>query len=362
MVSIFIGSFSKYSGKDLVCLGLGMKFKGDGFNVGYFKPIGVLPTRVKGEISDEDVAFFRDSLQLTDSLSQICPLVMTSDMLTQVLEGRHRKWADKIKDAYKKISKNKDIVLVSGTGNLNSGCLLGISAGQLIKDLGAKAIFVDRADSTWESLDEIMHTKEFLGESLIGIIFNRAKSSKIEYLSQKVMPYLKKKKIEVLGILPDDPILSSVSVRDLKEALGGEMLYGGDESLGLLDQAVEKLSVGAMNVESALRYFRRIKNKAVITGGDRADIQIAALETSTKCLILTGGLYPNDLILTKAAESKVPVMVVRSDTQATVDRCASIIGRLTIHDKTKFKRAVELVQNRINFSLLGEKLKLKSKY
>ena len=36
--------------------------------------------------------------------------------------------------------------------------------------------------------------------------------------------------------------------------------------------------VGAMSVESALSYFRRKPNKAVITGGDRADIQLAALE------------------------------------------------------------------------------------
>lgn len=48
---------------------------------------------------------------------------------------------------------------------------------------------------------------------------------------------------------------------------------------------VEHLMIGAMDVDSALTYFRRKPNKAVITGGDRPDIQLAALETSTKCTI-----------------------------------------------------------------------------
>jgi BioD-like phosphotransacetylase family protein len=39
--------------------------------------------------------------------------------------------------------------------------------------------------------------------------------------------------------------------------------------------------VGAMSAENALSYFRRKAHKVVITGGDRPDIQLAALETST---------------------------------------------------------------------------------
>jgi len=71
--------------------------------------------------------------------------------------------------------------------------------------------------------------------------------------------------------------------------------------------------VGAMNVDSALAHFRRQPNKAVITGGDRPDIQLAALETSTRCLILTGNLPPNPLIIgrakSEACQSSSPTMI-----------------------------------------------------
>jgi BioD-like phosphotransacetylase family protein len=59
-----------------------------------------------------------------------------------------------------------------------------------------------------------------------------------------------------------------------------------------MDAVVENLTVGAMTAEAALRRMRKQRNKAVITGGDRTDIQLAALETSTSCLVLTGNLEP----------------------------------------------------------------------
>ncbi len=47
-----------------------------------------------------------------------------------------------------------------------------------------------------------------------------------------------------------------------------------------------------MTASRAISYFRRCPNKAVITGGDRHDVQLA-LEISTRCLILTGNQEPS---------------------------------------------------------------------
>ena len=69
------------------------------------------------------------------------------------------------------------------------------------------------------------------------------------------------------------------------------------------------LTVGAMTADAALSRFRRSSNKAVITGGDRTDIQLAALETSTTCLILTGNLRPSPLVIKQAEEFGIAVHV-----------------------------------------------------
>jgi hypothetical protein len=114
-----------------------------------------------------------------------------------------------------------------------------------------------------------------------------------------------------------------------------------------------------MNVESALRHFRIVHNKAVITGGDRADIQLAALETSTRALILTGELYPNDLIVGRAQQAGVPILVVRSDTAGTVERCDRVMGQLSIRSERKLRRAVEVIDKDVDLKGLAEAVGLK---
>jgi BioD-like phosphotransacetylase family protein len=117
--------------------------------------------------------------------------------------------------------------------------------------------------------------------------------------------------------------------------------------------------IGAMNMDSAIRHFRRMPNKAVITGGDRADIQLAALETSTKCLILTGDLYPNDVILGRAQEKGVPVLVVRSDTLQTVDACDKLFGHLSLNSERKLHRVEEVSETEISFQRIYKAIGLK---
>jgi hypothetical protein len=77
---------------------------------------------------------------------------------------------------------------------------------------------------------------------------------------------------------------------------------------------IERFCVGTMDVEHALRIFRGIPRKAVVTGGFRTDIQLAALETDTLALVLTGGVAPHDIILAKAREKGVAVLKVAEDT------------------------------------------------
>jgi hypothetical protein len=115
------------------------------------------------------------------------------------------------------------------------------------------------------------------------------------------------------------PILS---VGELAKHLGGEILNCPERS----EELVENLMVGALSVDSGLDYFRRKANKAVITRGDRPDLQMAALETSTKCLILTGAIRPMPIVLHRAIEKGVPIIVVEEDTISTLRRIEEALG------------------------------------
>ncbi|OGO05693.1 MAG: hypothetical protein A2Y60_03680 [Chloroflexi bacterium RBG_13_54_9] len=115
---------------------------------------------------------------------------------------------------------------------------------------------------------------------------------------------------------------SLLSVGELAKHLEGEILNCPERS----EELVENLMVGALSVDSGLDYFRRKTNKAVITRGDRPDIQMAALETSTKCLILTGNISPMPIVLHRATEKGIPIIVVKEDTVSTLRHIEEALG------------------------------------
>jgi hypothetical protein len=107
-----------------------------------------------------------------------------------------------------------------------------------------------------------------------------------------------------------------------------------------------------MDVDNAIKYFRRTPNKAVITGSHRSDIQMAALETSTRCIILTGGMYTNDVMLEKAKMTGVPVISVREDTFATVEKIEAVLGKIRIREQKKVLKTREIVKKEFDLKRL----------
>ena len=148
----------------------------------------------------------------------------------------------------------------------------------------------------------------------------------------------------VLGVLPRDPRLAAPTVAELAEGLHAEILCGADKT----GELVEHMLVGAMSAEAALTYFRRQPNKAVITGGDRADIQLAALETSTRCLILTGNLYPSPVVLNRADELGVPMLLADMDTLRAIEVVESYLGRSRVQQPEKVERFVSVAERAIS--------------
>src|SRR5512143_953013 len=154
-------------------------------------------------------------------------------------------------------------------------------------------------------MDQVLWAARILGDRLLGVVLNHVDKAREIFVRDMVRPFFEARGIRTYGAVPADPLLDSVSVAALAAALPATVEWGTDR----LDTMIERFCVGAMDVESALRVFRRIPRKAVITGGSRADIQLAALETDTRCLVLTGGIPPNDLIRHKAEEKRVAILV-----------------------------------------------------
>ncbi len=340
---LYVASTFEYAGKTLVALALAKLWGKEGIPVGYVKPLGKIPVVVDGKVADEDACFLAGELGLPGPPESVCPVVITQDLVMAAYRGEPLRLRDRIFRAVEEASARCEVLLLGGTANLRDGVFLGLAPLMLVSELDCRVLLVDRFSGE-KSMDQVLWAAGFLKERLLGVVFNRVAPAQEPFLRQTVLPYFAARNLRVFGSVPSDPVLESVSVKTLAENLEAETACGEDR----LGTMIERFCVGAMDMDGALRVFRRIPRKAVITGGHRTDIQLAALETDTRCLVLTGGVWPNELILARARETGVPVLVVQEDTLFTVEKFENLLGRLRIREKEKIARGVELMRGNVD--------------
>jgi BioD-like phosphotransacetylase family protein len=268
-------------------------------------------------------------MQREDDLSLMCPFNLGHQDYIDLVLGKLGDAESKIYSAYEQVKKGKDAVLVGGGQDPSDGSSIEASNMSLVERLDIPVILVDAPVFGEINLDAIVAMHDRLGERLLGVILNRLPSESVDFTEKYFVPFLENKGVKVWGLVPANPKLNSLSVSEVRDVLGGEIVCCEDRG----GEVVENLMVGAMNVEGALKHFRSQANKAVITGGDRADIQLAALETPTKVLILTGGMYPDGAVISAAQSKNVPIMVVADDTMTVVSKMDSAIRRVSVRGK-----------------------------
>ncbi|MEZ5336392.1 MAG: phosphotransacetylase family protein [Methanolobus sp.] len=353
MKSILISSSEEFSGKSSICMGLGKIFQESGLNVGYMKPVGNLLIDVHGSLTDEDSEGIKKLLGIEDPAKYITPIHLTDSLIDDALKGVEKDLDERLVDAYSEISKDKDVVFVEGSGGIGGGSMYGLSDPEIASKLGIKMLLVTRFDSI-SAVDRILCDMRIIGDGAMftGLILNEVPASMADRVTEIVIPFLEKKGIKVFGTIYEDDTLRSVFISEIVEDLHAEVLVAPDK----LDQLVEHYLVGAMEVGSAIKYFRREPHSAVITGGDRADIQMAAIESRVRCLILTGNMRPSGAVLASAEEAGIPVILVRGDTMNTIERMENLIGHAHIKQQVKLDRVVELLKNHLDIQAIAESI------
>jgi BioD-like phosphotransacetylase family protein len=359
MTSLYITSVNTYSGKTAIALGLGLRMQAAGLKVGYLKPVSTQPYKAGGRVLDEDADFVRRTLGLETPPWELSPVIITNELLEEVMDGTmDRDLLAEIEAAHKQASEENDVVILEGGASMREGYAVGVNTLSVIERLKVPTLSVvsygEQCRAAMCVLDDALASLRRLGDYLIGMVINSVPREDMPYMRERVVPFLEKQGIKVLGVLPYDPYLRALSVGEIIDALKAKVLTGAH----LRERLVEHLSVGAMSVESALPRFRRQLNKAVFTGGDRTDIQAAALETSTTCLVLTGNLQPTSTILKRAEELNVAVLLVPDNTLEAVEKVENLFGRTSLGQPEKLSRFQAIVAEHLKYDELMKLLKL----
>jgi hypothetical protein len=356
MKSIYITSVERFSGKTAVCLALGKRLIKEGFRVGYLKPLSLQPWRISGRIADEDAAFVKEILQLDAPPWELSPVVITPELLRERLRtASTENLLERVKTAAQTAGAGKDVLLLEGGGSLREGHAVGLPTPTVAAELGSHILVVVKYRDDVRVLDDALASIGRLGKALNGVIINQVPEEAMPFVSELASPFLEKHGIQVFGILPERRGLEALTVGELVNVLEAQVLT----SSANMEALVENLTVGAMTADAALSRFRKQTHKAVITGGDRTDIQLAALETSTTALILTGNLHPSPLIVKQAQEFGVAVLLVPTNTMETVEAIERIFGKTRLGQSAKLQMFEELASGHLDYDRLCQSLELK---
>jgi BioD-like phosphotransacetylase family protein len=354
MIGLYVGSTQGFSGKNLVTLALGQQFQRQGLRVGFMKPVGTAPHKVGNQIGDEDAHFVQQALGLSAPPSLVTPVVITQDFRMRAFLEDCANLLPGIVDSYNTLAADKDIMLLTGSGSfLHSGKYCGLDGLSVAQALGNKVLLVDRYRQEY-NYDYLAAAKEVLGDDLAGVILNDVPEHYRQEIESLIIPFLRRRGVEVLGVIPHDPVMSAVRADGLAQALGGRLL----SAPGRLNNLVVNFLIGTMQMENFVTFFKRQQDVAVLCGGDRADLQLVALEGGCAALILTGNLYPNDIILAKAEDKGVPVIVAREDTFTVAKKMEGVLARQKLRDTSRIEHGVKLVRQCVDLAALSRHLGL----
>ncbi len=332
MVTLYVTSLAKGSGKTAVCAGIGQHLHNEGKKVGFFK-VAPGDQDTTTEDNDSDAVFMQSILALKDPLEQICPAV-----------GEAGNLPDLIKKAVDQVSKGKDIMIVEG-GN----------TPEIAKALKAKVIIVDTAvESPGEGL--VSAGKAF-ADLLLGVILNKVPASQVERVRSQIPVELADKGIKTLAVLPEDRALFTLTIGEVAAHVQGEFLNNAEKS----EELVESLMLGAMTVDTGPLYYDLKANKAVLLRSERSDMQLAALQTSTRCLVLSGNQELLPQVMNEAETKEVPVIRTDDDVATIVSSIEAALARNRFNQAKKLPRLTEIMEQHFDFEALYKGLGLTSK-
>lgn len=341
------------AGKTAIALGFALHLQEKGQNVAYFKP--KTESRQPPHNKDADASLMKKVLGLPWSNEQIAPLNFESIYIFGPSDHIHastEKMVDKLETSLEKFTANAQIVLIEGGKHPGACTSLSLDDLSLAQKWQAPVILVSNLEKDID-LDRLLLYNDLMqakGINLLGNIFNNIPHTILNKAREVYQPLLEEKGYKLLGTIPSHHEVAFPTVAEFQEALQGEVLTG-EENLGL---PVEEIVIGAMTIGGTLRFLRRAINKAVITGGDRSDMALTALETSISVLVLTGGLYPDIRVITRAREKNVPVLLVHCDTYTTIGLLQNIVRQIRPDDT----KTITLFKDEVNRHCPWEKIAL----
>lgn len=355
---VFIAATRQNDGKTTAALGLIAALQQHFPRVGYIKPVGQRFVEIEEQKIDEDTVLMDSVFRLNCPLVDMSPIAVEPDFTRKYLESANNEaLVRKIKKAFDRVAWEKDFVLCEGSGHAGVGSVFDLSNAQVASILGAKVIIVTQG-GIGRPIDEVALNQALFekeGVQVIGVILNKVLGPKMDYVADFTRRGLKRKGLELLGVIPHQRLLSSPTVELVRDELNAEVLTDTADLRALVDEVV----VGAMGAHNAMTYFKR--GMLLITPGDREDIVLAACasldapnDEKMVGIVLTGNLRPSPGVLERVRALPIPVLLAAQDSYEVAARVHDLTVKTRPNDAEKISLIRDLVARNVNIqAILG---------
>jgi BioD-like phosphotransacetylase family protein len=357
---VFIAATRQNDGKTTTSLGLIAALQKNFPRVGYIKPVGQRFVEIEEQKIDEDSVLMDSVYRMNTPLVDMSPIAVEPDFTRKYLQASNNEaLVKRIQKSFDRVAWEKDFVLCEGSGHAGVGSVFDLSNARVAKILGAKVIIVSQG-GIGKPIDEIALNQALFekeGVEIIGVILNKVLGEKVDYVADFARRGLKRKGLDLLGVLPHEQILCNPSMDLIREELDAETL----NSPPTMHSLVHDVVVGAMSAQNAIQFFKR--GVLIITPGDREDILLAAgamtsphSEDKLAGIVLTGGLRPSENVLKAMQAMPIPVLLARADSYEVASKVHNLIVKTRPADAEKISLIRDIVAKNVNVKKIIDSL------
>jgi phosphate acetyltransferase len=346
--SLYITSLEPQSGKTIAAVGFMEQLTGHLKSVGVFRPVG------REECGADPVFSLLGTLYHGEFPEGGGCGVPIDEARALLEESRQDELYSRILERYKALESRCDFVLCVGTDYSNVSVALEFDLNvEIARNLGSPLVPI--VNGRGKDDRQIVNAVRALAESL-----EEKKCDVLAVLVSRVDPARREEVLRALQrarpagppvyVIPEDPILSRPTVREIAGALRADLLAG---DAAWLDGDVANIKVAAMELPHFLDHLE--EGSLVIVPGDRSDIILGtyAADRSLRYpriagLVLTGGLRPAPQVqrlIEGLGVSPIPVLGVATDTFTTAMNANAVMPTLLAENKRKVAAAIGMVES-----------------
>lgn len=343
MKTIVISSTQRGAGKTGLIVGL---TKALGKKTGYFKPIGDRMHYRKKRLWDYDAALMMSLFGL-DETPESLSIGFEHTKLRYMYDRNSVR--ERVAEKTNEVGKNKDLVFIETGEDLHYGASVDMDAISLASYIDGDLILVAAGDDP-AIMDDLIFIRNYVSMKNIrfaGFILNKVHD--IEEFKNIHVKTLLEQDIRILGIIPFVPQLALMSAGYIADRTFAKVI-AGEKGLG---RTVKNIFIGAMSAGAAHHNpaFEK-ENKCIITGGDRSDMIVAALESDTSCVVLTNNILPPSNIISMADNTGIPLLLVPWDTYYTTMQIEHLEPLLTKDDAGRVDLTAKLIGDHVDLTAI----------